>query len=58
MDGKRAAPGDPDTTEAAADDEQGSGSERYGPLELRRLRKDDGRALIVFSAARTDDTER
>jgi hypothetical protein len=27
----------------------GSG-ERYGPLELRRLRKDDGRALILFSS--------
>ncbi len=26
-------------------------SERYGPLELRRMRKDDGRSLILFSRA-------
>jgi hypothetical protein len=25
--------------------------ERFGPLALERLRKDDGRALIVFSRA-------
>jgi hypothetical protein len=25
--------------------------EQYGPLSLRRLRKQDGRALIVFAAA-------
>jgi hypothetical protein len=24
-------------------------NERYGPLELTRLRKDDGRALILYS---------
>src|SRR5260370_7636481 len=30
--------------------ESGAGEvERYGPLELRRLRKDDGRRLIVYS---------
>jgi hypothetical protein len=30
--------------------------ERYGPLDVTRLRKEDGRALIVFS--RTERTER
>ena len=28
------------------------GGERYGPLAVRRTRKDDGRALILFSDAR------
>jgi hypothetical protein len=32
-------------------DPDGASSERYGPLELRRLVKDDGRALIVYSHA-------
>jgi hypothetical protein len=32
-------------------DPDGASSERYGPLELRRLVKDDGRALIVYSRA-------
>jgi hypothetical protein len=26
--------------------------ERYGPLQVRRTRKDDGRALILYSDAR------
>jgi hypothetical protein len=41
--------GDPevDPTDAAAGDE-----ERYGPLRVLRTRKDDGRALILYSDAR------
>jgi hypothetical protein len=27
------------------------GEERYGPLRVRRTRKDDGRALILYSDA-------
>jgi hypothetical protein len=41
--------GDPEghpTSEATGDDE------RYGPLVVRRTRKDDGRALILYSDAR------
>ncbi|MEA2215577.1 MAG: hypothetical protein QOK19_1138 [Solirubrobacteraceae bacterium] len=30
--------------------------ERYGPLDVTRMRKEDGRALIVYS--RTERTER
>ncbi len=64
MDGKRAAPGEPDPRETGADgevapeaDPTAGQTERYGPLELRRLRKDDGRALIVFSRTTTDATQ-
>jgi hypothetical protein len=34
---------------SANEDEQG---ERYGPLALARLRKEDGRRLLLFSHAR------
>jgi hypothetical protein len=34
---------------ASAAESGGGEVERYGPLELRRLRKDDGRGLIVYS---------
>jgi hypothetical protein len=30
-------------------EQPGSGGERVGPLELTRLRKEDGRALLVFA---------
>ena len=32
--------------------------ERYGPLELRRLVKDDGRALIVYERAESPSEPR
>ena len=55
MDGKRAAPGGPGDDEPsppeASAEHAGGEDELYGPLELERLRKDDGRALIVFSRA-------
>lgn len=55
MDGKRGSPpaaaaAEPDGR-AAAEDPGDVPSERYGPLELRRMRKDDGRSLIVFRRA-------
>jgi hypothetical protein len=37
----------------AAEDAKDAGAERYGPLALRRLRKDDGRALIAYARAET-----
>jgi hypothetical protein len=40
-----AKPGPPE--QGPAPDPEAS-VERYGPLELRRLRKDDGRRLIVY----------
>jgi hypothetical protein len=27
---------------------EGQGGERFGPLQVRRVNKDDGRALIVY----------
>src|SRR5690242_17313465 len=39
----------PGTGKAAGGD--GDGSERYGPLEVRRLKKDDGGALHVYARA-------
>ncbi len=42
-----AKPGPP--SRPAGEDGRGDGAERYGPLALRRLRKDDGRALIVYT---------
>jgi len=33
-------------------DGEGAPRERYGPLALARLRKDDGRQLLLFSHAR------
>jgi len=32
-------------------DEQGGPTERTGPLQLERLRKADGRALILYSVS-------
>jgi hypothetical protein len=46
MDAKPGPPSRPSDGDAREDR-----SERYGPLELRRLRKDDGRALIVYARA-------
>ena len=43
-------PGPPPPREAART-EPGP-VERYGPLELRRLRKEDGRELIVYAHGR------
>jgi hypothetical protein len=42
--GERATPSDP-----AAQAEQPAPSERFGPLALTRLRKDDGRALLLYA---------
>jgi hypothetical protein len=51
MDAKPAQGSGADRDEAAV--------ERYGPLEVRRLRKDDGRALIVYTRVEPpEDTER
>jgi hypothetical protein len=41
--------GDPDGGRASAAPGE---DERYGPLRVRRTRKDDGRALILYSDAR------
>ena len=38
-------PGEPDRPPAQGE------SERFGPLRLQRYRKDDGRALLLFSRA-------
>jgi hypothetical protein len=38
----------------AADGGQPDEVERYGPLELRRLRKEDGRQLIAFTRVADD----
>lgn len=39
----------PASQKAAGGERDGDATRRYGPLELRRLRKDDGRQLIVYS---------
>jgi hypothetical protein len=36
-----------------ADASPRAGEERYGPLAIARLRKDDGRALILYASAGT-----
>lgn len=36
-------------TPASADEADGAPLESFGPLEMRRLRKDDGRALLVYA---------
>lgn len=42
-----------------ASDPDAAAAERYGPLELRRLVKDDGRALIVYRREEPpEDSER
>ena len=62
MDRKRASGGEPDDGFADADAgeprqdrDEGPGhrpeAERFGPLHVTRLRKDDGRALLVFARA-------
>jgi hypothetical protein len=48
--GEPAAPGAP----AAAG---GHGEERFGPLAVRRIAKDDGRALLVFEHVGGDGRE-
>ena len=56
MDGNRGASehsgagGAPDTSHGE-DPAAAESAERLGPLAVRRLRKDDGRALLVFSRA-------
>jgi hypothetical protein len=55
MDRKPASPGGPGeggtagAPEGPAEDVTAAGPERFGPLELNRLSKDDGRALLVFT---------
>jgi hypothetical protein len=39
----------PDAARAAQHDESEGEHERFGPLTIERLRKDDGRALIIYS---------
>jgi len=52
-----ARPGPP--PRPAGGDPRDPGTERYGPLELQRLRKDDGRLLIVYERVGDEDgTER
>jgi hypothetical protein len=53
MEAKR-APRDEGADRAADPAEPGEEVERYGVLELRRLRKQDGRALLVFSRPSED----
>jgi len=48
-----------DTPEDRGDDSaeapvQSQGQEHFGPLTLQRMRKDDGRRLIVFRESRED----
>jgi hypothetical protein len=47
MDAKPPGPG-PAPEEQPSPGEDSLPEERFGPLELRRLRKDDGRALILY----------
>jgi hypothetical protein len=47
---------DPDSgppSRPAGDDPRQDANERYGPLEVQRLGKDDGRALIVYTRVQT-----
>ncbi len=45
-------PGTPPPPPARGDDDERTGEERFGPLELTRIRKDDGRELIFFADTR------
>jgi len=47
-----AAPGTPTPEPARDDDGEGTEGERFGPLRLTRIRKDDGRELIFFADTR------
>ncbi len=47
-----AAPGTPPPEPARGEDGERAEDERFGPLELRRTRKDDGRELIFFADTR------
>jgi hypothetical protein len=53
MDGKpapeRAGEREPEPEQRPTAAETGQADGHYGPLELTRLRKDDGRALLVFA---------
>ncbi len=51
MEGKQATPGEGggSTTEKPPPDAQIGPLETYGVVQFKRLEKDDGRALIVFS---------
>ncbi len=52
MDRKRGSSEGPAASGEAAEPagpEARAAAERFGPLEVRRLRKDDGRSLIVFA---------
>ena len=48
-------PGGPDSQSPAEQAEAGRPPERFGPLTVERHRKDDGRALILYT--RTEDPE-
>jgi len=55
MAGNRAESSPPGGSESDPDAQQGEQRrppERYGPLELMRTRKDDGRALILYSRSK------
>jgi hypothetical protein len=53
MDEKPAPPAPPGGEQRTAPPptEEEEQDERYGPLRLQRLRKEDGRALIVYARA-------
>jgi hypothetical protein len=44
-----AEPGRAKTGEPTGRDDRAAPSERFGPLAIERMSKDDGRALIVYS---------
>jgi hypothetical protein len=47
-----AAPGTPPPEPAHGEVGEGAEAERFGPLQLRRVHKDDGRELIFFDDTR------
>lgn len=47
-----APPGRSPSSAAAASEPRAHPSERIGPLDVERLRKDDGRALILYTLQR------
>ncbi len=47
-----ATPGTPPPEPARSGHDESAEGERFGPLELTRIRKDDGRELIFFADTR------
>jgi hypothetical protein len=53
-----AEPGRPKIGEPPARGDRGGTGERFGPLVLARVGKDDGRALIIYSHEELEERER